>query len=55
VAIKATPNGTYGTKMPGGKLLQKLFQPLAKRGIESYRRTGGKNRMSTMMGFPWSC
>jgi deazaflavin-dependent oxidoreductase (nitroreductase family) len=52
MAIKATPNGTYGTKMPGGKLLQKLFQPLAKRGIESYRRSGGKNRMSTMMGFP---
>jgi deazaflavin-dependent oxidoreductase (nitroreductase family) len=49
--IEATPNGTYGTKMPGGKLLQKLFEPLAKRGIESYRRTGGTNRMSTMMGF----
>jgi deazaflavin-dependent oxidoreductase (nitroreductase family) len=52
VAIKATPNGTYGTKMPGEKLLQKLFEPMAKRGIAAYRRTGGKNRMSTMMGFP---
>jgi deazaflavin-dependent oxidoreductase (nitroreductase family) len=52
MAIKATPNGTYGTKMPGGKWLQKLFQPMAKRGIAAYRRTGGKNRMSTMMGFP---
>ncbi len=52
MAIKATPNGTYGTKMPGGKLMQKLFEPLMKRGIESYRRTGGTNRMSTMMGFP---
>jgi deazaflavin-dependent oxidoreductase (nitroreductase family) len=52
VAIKATPNGTYGTKMPGGKFLQKLFEPMMKRGIASYRRTGGKNRMSTMMGFP---
>jgi deazaflavin-dependent oxidoreductase (nitroreductase family) len=52
VAIKATPNGTYGTKMPGEKLLQKLFKPLAKRGIDAYRRSGGKNRMSTMMGFP---
>jgi deazaflavin-dependent oxidoreductase (nitroreductase family) len=52
MAIKATPNGTYGTKMPGGKLLQKLFEPMAKRGIAAYRRTGGKNRMSTMMGFP---
>jgi deazaflavin-dependent oxidoreductase (nitroreductase family) len=52
MAIKATPNGTFGTKMPGGKWLQKLFEPMAKRAIESYRRTGGKNRMSTMMGFP---
>ena len=50
--ITATPNGTYGTGMPGGKLMQKLFEPLAKRGITAYRRTGGKNRMSTMMGFP---
>jgi deazaflavin-dependent oxidoreductase (nitroreductase family) len=50
--IKATPDGTYGTKMPGGKVLQKLFEPLAKRSIESYRRTGGKNRMSAMMKFP---
>jgi deazaflavin-dependent oxidoreductase (nitroreductase family) len=52
MAIKTTPNGTYGTKMPAEKLLQKIFKPLAKRGIESYRRSGGKNRMSTMMGFP---
>jgi deazaflavin-dependent oxidoreductase (nitroreductase family) len=52
MAIKATPNGTYGTKMPGGKFLQKLFEPMAKRGIAAYRRTGGKNRMSQMMGFP---
>jgi deazaflavin-dependent oxidoreductase (nitroreductase family) len=50
--ITTTPNGTYGTKMPGGKVLQKLFEPLMKRGIEAYRRTGGKNRMSTMMKFP---
>ena len=46
MAIKATPNGTYGTKMPGGKLMQKLFEPMAKRGIAAYRRTGGKNRMA---------
>lgn len=52
MAIKATPNGTYGTKMPAEKLLQKLFKPLAKRGIDAYRRSGGKNRMSTMIGFP---
>ena len=52
MAIKATPNGTYGTEMPGGKLLRKLIEPMAKRGIAAYRRTGGKNRMSQMMGFP---
>ena len=50
--IKATPNGTYGTKMPGGKLMQRLIEPMAKRGIAAYRRTGGTNRMSRMMGFP---
>ena len=50
--ITATPDGTYGAKMPGGKWLQKLFEPMMKRGIESYRRSGGKNRMSTMMKFP---
>ena len=38
--------------MPAEKLLQKLFKPMAKRGIAAYRRTGGKNRISTMMGFP---
>jgi deazaflavin-dependent oxidoreductase (nitroreductase family) len=38
--------------MPAEKLLQKLFKPLAKRGIDAYRRSGGKNRMSTMTGFP---
>src|ERR1700681_2939815 len=52
MAIKTTPNGTYGTKMPGGKIWQKLFEPMAKRGIAAYRRTGGTNRMSKMMGFP---
>ena len=52
MVIKATPNGTYGTEMPGGKLLRKLIEPMAKRGIAAYRRTGGKNRMSQMMGFP---
>jgi len=50
--IEPSPNGTYGTKMPAEKLMQKLFEPLAKRGIKVYRRTGGTNRMSTMMGFP---
>jgi len=52
VPIQASPNGTYGTKMPGGKWLQRLMEPLAKRQIEAYRRTGGTNRMSRMMNFP---
>ena len=50
--IQATPEGTYGTKMPGGKWLMKVLEPLAKRGIASYRKTGGTNRMATMMPFP---
>jgi deazaflavin-dependent oxidoreductase (nitroreductase family) len=36
----------------GPKWLVRLFEPLAKRGIASYRKTGGTNRMSRMMGFP---
>jgi deazaflavin-dependent oxidoreductase (nitroreductase family) len=36
----------------GPKWLQRLFEPLVKRGINSYRKTGGTNRMSRMMGFP---
>lgn len=50
--IQSSPHGTFGTKMPGGKWLQKLFEPLAKRQLDAYRRTGGTNRMSRMMGFP---
>ena len=50
--IQSSPHGTFGTKVPGGKWLQKLFEPLAKRQIDAYRRTGGTNRMSRMMGFP---
>ena len=38
--------------MPGGKWLLKLFEPLAKRNVDAYRRTGGTNRMSRMMPFP---
>lgn len=33
-------------------MLQRLLEPLAKRQINSYRKTGGKNRMVTMMKFP---
>lgn len=50
--IQATPEGTYGAKMPGGKLLMKLIEPLAKRQIDSYRKTGGNSRMIRMMKMP---
>jgi len=52
VPIQPSPEGTYGTRGMGPKWLQRLFEPLAKRGIASYRKTGGRNRMATMMGFP---
>ena len=38
--------------MPGGKLLMKVLAPMAKRHIGAYRKTGGTDRMSTMMKFP---
>ena len=50
--IERTPNGTRGTEMPGGKLLLKVLEPLAKRHVGAYRRTGGTDRMSRMMKFP---
>ncbi|HEY1162545.1 MAG TPA: nitroreductase/quinone reductase family protein [Candidatus Dormibacteraeota bacterium] len=50
--IQPTPNGTRGMDMPGGKLLQKVFEPLAKRHVGAYRKTGGTDRMSRMMKFP---
>jgi deazaflavin-dependent oxidoreductase (nitroreductase family) len=52
MSIEKSPHGTYGAKMPGGKVLRAVFEPLAKRSIESYRKSGGTNRMSRMMGFP---
>jgi deazaflavin-dependent oxidoreductase (nitroreductase family) len=52
VPIEKTPSGTRGTEMPGGKLLQKVLGPLAKRHVSAYRKTGGTDRMSTMMKFP---
>lgn len=52
MTIVATPNGTYGAKPPGGKLLGKIFAAMTGRQIAAYRRTGGTNRMSRMMGFP---
>ena len=52
MSIQSTPNGTHGTEMPGGKLLQKVFEPLMKRHVGAYRKTGGTDRMSRMMKFP---
>jgi deazaflavin-dependent oxidoreductase (nitroreductase family) len=50
--IQSTPEGTYGTEMPGGRFLARLLEPLAKRQVNAYRKTGGKNRMVAMMKFP---
>ena len=50
--IHTTPEGTYGQKMPGGKLLMKLIEPLARRQIASYRKSGGNSRMIRMMKMP---
>jgi deazaflavin-dependent oxidoreductase (nitroreductase family) len=38
--------------MPGGKWLMKLIEPMAKRQIASYRKTGGNSRMIRMMKMP---
>jgi len=38
--------------MPGGKVLMKVLEPLAKRHVGAYRKTGGTDRMSRMMKFP---
>jgi deazaflavin-dependent oxidoreductase (nitroreductase family) len=50
--IQNTPDGTYGARVPGGKLLRALFEPLGRRAIDAYRRSGGTNPMARMMGFP---
>lgn len=51
MAIHATPKGTFGAKLPGGRFLRILFEPLARLQISSYRRSGGAG-LSRMMGFP---
>ncbi len=51
MAIQSSPRGTYGAKIPGGRLLRRIFEPLAKMQIASYRRSGGGG-ISRMMGFP---
>jgi deazaflavin-dependent oxidoreductase (nitroreductase family) len=51
MSIHASPNGTYGTRMPGGRFLRGLFEPLARWQIARYRRSGGAS-LSRMMGFP---
>ncbi len=52
MTIEASPKGTFGAKIPGGRLLRRLLEPLGRRQVDAYRRTGGTNRMSRMMGFP---
>lgn len=52
MTIQASPKGTYGARIPGGRFLRHLLEPLARMQINSYRRSGGTNRMSRMLGFP---
>jgi deazaflavin-dependent oxidoreductase (nitroreductase family) len=52
MTIHTTPKGTYGAKMPSRRFLLRLFAPLTRLQIDSYRRSGGTSRLSTMMGFP---
>lgn len=51
MTIQASPKGTYGARIPGGRFLRRLLEPLARIQINSYRRSGG-TRLSRMMGFP---
>lgn len=51
MTIQSSPRGTYGATIPGGPVLRRLFEPLAKMQISWYRRSGGV-RLSRMMGFP---
>jgi deazaflavin-dependent oxidoreductase (nitroreductase family) len=50
VPIQATPEGTYGSTRV--KWLRKLVDLLARRQINSYRRTGGSDRMSRITRLP---
>jgi deazaflavin-dependent oxidoreductase (nitroreductase family) len=52
MTVESSPHGTYGARIPGGKLLRSIFEPLGRMQISAYRRSGGTNRMSRMMGFP---
>ena len=51
MTMERTPGGSYGARVPRGKLLRKLMESMARVQIAMYRRSGGA-RMSRMMGFP---
>ena len=50
-AIRIPPKGTKGTGMPGGKLLMKLFKPLADMNTSRFKNAKGPEQPK-MMGFP---
>jgi hypothetical protein len=50
-AVRRRDDVAYGARIPGGRFLRRLFEPVARRQTASYRRSGG-TRLSRMMGFP---
>jgi deazaflavin-dependent oxidoreductase (nitroreductase family) len=52
MAIQATPNGTYGAKMPDVTVFRKVFAFFVRMHIRSYGRSGGTDRMTRMWDFP---
>ena len=52
MTVEKTPSGTRGPAIVGVHLLRKVFEPLAKRQVGAYRKSGGTDRMSRMMPFP---
>ena len=49
MTIRVSPRGTRGARVP--RPLMKLFKPIGKLQVRTYRRSGGQ-RLSSRMGFP---
>src|SRR5689334_12283937 len=50
--LEIPPRGTRGTGAPGGKVLQRLFQPLMSMMVSRYRKRASGPTPQAMMGFP---
>ena len=49
--LEIPPRGTRGSEPPGGRVLQRLFQPLSSMMVSRYRKNAGPTPPATM-GFP---